>query len=196
MKKKKINILAFLAIVVVLLGAWAGLRIYFSGDPPIENVTVNNPDDYGKVNRYVKRLIKTDYAHILPEKIPVNCRAEYDYSYQCDFDGRLYLTIYLELCFDEEEDYLAEVERIEKNSPSADLKYSQERQYYIYNLSQIENYFNGGGKAYSGYSAAFTAADDSENSIRYLIIKQYSNENKLSDSVNEMLDSLDELRTE
>jgi len=194
MKMKKYYILSFLAIIFVVAGTYVTMQIYFSSDPPIEESATSNPNDYLKVNRYIKHLLKTDYNDMLPTKIPLDCSPQYQYSYKCDFDGHLYFSIYLELEFDSQEEYLLEIDNFKKNVLNAIIKSSQDKQYYICELTGIENYFGNNEKFYTGYSAAFIVTDDSEKTIRYIIVKQSSNTSKLSDAISELMDSLKNLQ--
>lgn len=193
-EKKKYYILSLLAIFSIAIGVWSIIHIYFSSDPPIEESATTNPEDYLQVNHFIRRLLKINYNHLLPGKIPQECTPEYQYSYKCDFDGCLYFSIYLELRFGSSDDYLAEVSSIKKRIPDAIVKCKQEKQYYICKLEGIDHYFDNSERYYSGYSAAFIEEDTSEKKIKYLIIEQYSNSNQLSDNVNEMLGNLSDLR--
>lgn len=193
MKTKKYYILSFLAIIFVVVGTYVTLQIYFSSDPPMGESATSDPNDYLKVNRYIKHLLKTDYKNILPTKIPLDCNPEYQYSYKCNFDGDLYFSIYLGLEFDSQEDYLVEIDSFKKNVSDAIIKYSQGKRYYIYELAGIENYFGNDEKSYTGYFAAFIVTDDSEKTIQYIIVNQFNNRNKLSDTVSELMDSLKNL---
>ena len=187
MEKCNFLVLSLLAVLFVLLITVGALYIYSGSDPPIAQLYTCDSKDYLELSLYMRRLLNTEYAYLFPDKIPSNCNSEYQYSYKCDFDGRLYFFIYLKLDFDSSETYIAELENVESRLSAFRLESSGENRYYIYKAQALDNFTGSPQRLYTGFSAAFIEADNSANSLRLLVTEQYSNDNELPESVREML---------
>ena len=175
--------LPILAFIFVLLF----VRNYFNSDPPIEATSTKNINYYLETNKYVKNLLKENYNDMFPQKIPSNCAAEYLYEYSCDFDGRLYLTLFLKLKYDADQDYnIAKSQTIE-NSTANLMEAGNGKHFLVYDSASMDNYYLNPEKIYTGYKIAFIELDDEEFSINYILLKQYSNDKQLDKAVEFLL---------
>ena len=187
MGKCKLFVLSLLAVLCVLLLAAGALYMYFGSDPPIAQLYTCDTEDYLELSPYMRRLLNTKYRHLLPENIPKDCSTIYQYSYRCDFDGRLYFFIYLRLDFQSSDAYRAELENIESRLSNSNWKKSGNKSYCIRNAQGLDNFTGSPQKVYTGFSAAFIEADDEADSLSFLITEQYSSDNELPENVREML---------
>lgn len=189
-KKKLCIVLSLVIIAGIVFGACTLLRFLFKDDPPIEDVSTTDPGCYMQMNHYMAELLRDEYRGIFPKEIPANCLPDYLYEYSCDFDGRLYYTVYLALTYSSPDDYLSQKESVYKEILSDAVTASGEKHYIIYSLSGLDNAFSENEPYYTGYSASLIAMSDEEYTIRYLVTEQYGNEHGQAENVAQMLNGL------
>ena len=81
-------------------------------DPPIEEININDIEQYMECNAYVSSIINSIYVDVFPDKILSNTDAEYDYHYACRPLGDPEFSFVLKLCFYDIDDYETEKNRI------------------------------------------------------------------------------------
>lgn len=179
--------IAIVAFVILLVAA--GVVLFFSSDPPIGNTTVTDIDRYMKVEPYVRELMKKSYAEVLPASIPDDCAPEYYYSYQCNYDGDMYFTVYLRLDSMRSETFEAELRRLQ-GIPEARRSASGDAEYIILSLPELEEYFSE-SVSLRGFRFELAEIDESRSAIRYLISYQRDNQH-IPAMLPEMLEGLRE----
>lgn len=190
---EKITIIVLLLLLFVLTGGVIFVIACFNEDPPMGEVICTDLDEYLKVNRYVRKKLKNECPDMFPNYIPANCTAEYLYDYSCNFDGDVFLTIYLETKFSIGEDYDVAKNRINTNDVKMYFGKEESTKILVTEAVSLENYFQCSKKYYTGYSAAIIKENDKERTIQYLFIAQSSNFKELDTRVVELLSDLEKV---
>lgn len=136
---------------------------------------------------------KNECPDMFPKNIPANCTSEYLYDYSCNFDGDVFLTIYLKTEFSLREDYDAAKNRLHTNDVKMYSSTDEYTKFFVIEALSLKNYFQHPEKYYTGYSAAIIKENEQEGTVEYLFITQRSNLKELDNRVVELLSGLEKV---
>lgn len=192
-KNKKTTTIVLLSLLIIFAGGIFWVIACFNEDPPMGEIISTDTGEYMKVNRYVKKKIKNECPDMFPKNLPANCTAEYLYDYSCNFDGDVFLTIYLKTEFSTRDDYNAAKNRLRTDDVRTYSSTDESAKFFVIEALSLGNYFQNTGKYYTGYSAAIIKENEQDGSIEYLFITQSSNSKELDNRVVELLSDLEKV---
>lgn len=191
--ERKITTIVLLLLLIAFAGGVFWVIACFNEDPPMGEIISTDSCEYMKVNRYVRKKIKNECPDMFPKNIPANCTSEYLYDYSCNFDGDVFLTIYLKTAFSTRDDYDAAKKRLHTNDVEVYSSTDESTIFFVIETLSLENYFQQPEKYYTGYSAAIMKENEQDGSIEYLFIAQSSNSKELDNRVVELLSDLEKV---
>ncbi len=158
----------FIVLILFLLPV-----MWLSSDPPIADVTIRDSEEYMEVNSYVRKQLRKNYINPFPNKIPLECRSEYYYNYNCNYDGDLYFTLFLELRSTKPEYYLSEKSRILKLFDD-EVTSQGESDYITFCIPDLDEFLS---KEYcqKEFSIDMVVFNNREKFIRYILSYQCDN---------------------
>ena len=145
MKKKIALILA--AVVLV----WAIAEVLnIKNEPPFGTESADTPEEYLKVNSYVEKSLKDDFAKTLPKSIPTNlAEKSYCYRYSCGVQEIASFYINLKLKYKSEADFTAEYDRLQSADPKRTMHDGKAvHLFYGDDREALEGYFD--NESYDG----------------------------------------------